>query len=294
MLHADKMKKYYQFAGIELEVHIPEKWMFEKDGQLAPFRVDHAENPHRLTFKFVYALSAPTGDMEAFSSKMREYQDGEKRVRYIGAVSKRWENAHIRAESGKTDTFVQVKASPQLKHISVRTVLDAMNVEHLVTENNGFIFHCSYIVYKDKAILFTAPSGTGKSTQADLWQKYRDAEIINGDRAAVRMVDGMIIADGIPFSGSSQYCENRSVEIAAIVYLAQSHQNSIRRLQGAEAFSRIWEGVSVNAWYKGDIERVSGVVQVIAKETPVYYLACKPDESAVIVLEEMLRKQGFV
>ncbi len=43
-------------------------------------------------------------------------------------------------------------------------------------------FHCSYILHQNRAILFAAPSGTGKSTQAALWEKYRGAEIIIGDR----------------------------------------------------------------------------------------------------------------
>ena len=56
------------------------------------------------------------------------------------------------------------------------------------------------IAFQNKAILFSAPSGTGKSTQADLWQKYvRGVEIINGDRAIIGIEDNGVKAYGLPF-----------------------------------------------------------------------------------------------
>jgi len=61
-----------------------------------------------------------------------------------------------------------------------------------------------------------------------------------------------------------------------------------------EAFSKIWEGVSVNTWITEDVEAVSNAVLHAATAIPVYHLACTPDESAVTVLEEALRKQGFI
>lgn len=144
------------------------------------------------------------------------------------------------------------------------------------------------------AILFTAPSGTGKSTQAELWKKYRNAEIINGDRAAVCVKEGKLTAEGIPFSGSSSYCSNRSVPLSAIVYLSQASETTIQILRGAEAFFKLWEGISVNSWVKEDVEHVSNVVQKVAEEIPVYHLSCTPDETAVTVLEEEFRKRGLV
>ena len=44
-----------------------------------------------------------------------------------------------------------------------------MGLEHLLATQRAVILHSAYIDYKGKAILFSAPSGTGKSTQAELW-----------------------------------------------------------------------------------------------------------------------------
>ena len=48
----------------------------------------------------------------------------------------------------------------------------------------------------------------GKSTQADLWNKYEGCEIINGDRSAITKKDGVWNAYGLPFAGSSRIYKN--------------------------------------------------------------------------------------
>ena len=284
------MEKYYHFAGVEVAVRIPDEWMYEDDRQLAPFRIVQAKSPHILTFEPVDMLNSPSGNLVVRIPGMRVYREGSSYARYIGSVEDGWETAYIRSLHGTSQSHAQVKVSEHISYIGVKTVLSAMGAEHLVAQAGGFVFHCAYIDIGGKAILFTAPSGTGKSTQAELWRKYRGAEIINGDRAAVCVRDG-VFAEGIPFCGSSSYCVNRTLPISAIVYLSQSPTTSIRKLCGVEAFLKIWEGVSVNTWDKDDMERVSGMVQQTAALIPIYHLACTPDQSAVIALEEALRKQ---
>lgn len=288
------MEKHYQFAGVEVTVSIPDQWMYEDDRQLTPFRVSQVNNPHTFRFEPVDSFPAPTGTLEAEVQHTRVYHEADNYVRYIGSVSNGWGKAYIRAEYGQKEHLVQVKVNEAVKYIGAKTVLNSFGVEHLVAGSGGFVFHCAYIEWNGTAVLFTAPSGTGKSTQAELWRKYRDAEIINGDRAAVCIKEGLLVAAGIPFSGSSSYCGNRTLPVAAIVYLSQAPETSIRKLRGAEAFSKLWEGVSVNTWNKTDMEHVLNVVQKAAEEIPVYHLACTPDKTAVIALEEALRKQGLV
>ena len=283
------MEKYYCFAGIEIAVSIPEKWMYEDDRHLAPFRVTQVNDPHVFTYMPVTSLSAPAGDMQALIPGVLVYRENEKSVRYIGAVTDGWEKAYIRTENEEKNHLVQVKLGESVAHVGVKTVLNSFALEHLLAANEGFVFHCSYIEWNGGAILFTAPSGTGKSTQAELWKELRDAQIINGDRAAVCMKEERIFAEGIPFSGSSSYCENRSLPLLAVVYLSQAPQTTIQKLRGIHAFYKIWEGVSVNTWDRKDVERVSEVVQKIAADIPVYHLACTPDETAVIALEEALK-----
>ena len=280
------MEKLYRFAGLEFRVEMEDALMYREERRLAPFAVESVEDPHHFRFEVVEELPEPTGNRITKQPTFAVYGLEDGHVRYIGSGE-----FALRAEHRGRKHFVQVKKNAYTHTIGTKTVLECMAIEHLIARNHGFIFHCSYIDRNGKAILFTAPSEKGKSTQADLWHELRGAEIINGDRAAVRLVDGVLMAEGIPFSGSSTYCENRSLPIKAIIYLGQAPETSIRKMRGYEAFARIWEGVSVNTWDKEDMEKVSHVVQTLAEQIPVFHLPCTPDESAVIALEKMLRKQ---
>ena len=285
------MERHYRFAGVEISVSMPEESVYENEYHLAPFAVEETADPHRFEFCLVDVLDSPTGNLLLDMPGFRIYTDGQQHMRYIGAVSQDWEGAYIRAHhSGKTH-HVQVKKEAVSGRIGTKTVLNAVEAEHLIAHAGGFVFHCSYIERNGKAILFTAPSGTGKSTQAELWKNLRGADIINGDRAAVRITDGKILAEGIPFAGSSKYCKNRSLPVEAIVYLGQAPETSIRRMRGYEAFARVWEGCSVNTWDREDVSLVSDAVKRLAESVPVYHLPCTPDESAVIALERALESR---
>lgn len=282
-------RRFYRFAGLEFSMEMLEEIFYTDDRSLSEFRVDAISEPHRFRFAFAEDLPEPQGTLLSPGANIRVYAWDDGRIRYIGGSQ-----PYIRAEHRGREHFILAKRSAYSGTIGVKTVLEAMGAEHLIAQNHGFIFHCSFIEYQGKAILFTAPSETGKSTQAELWHQYRGAEIINGDRAAVRLADGVLLAEGIPFSGSSVYCKNRSLPLSAIVYLGQAPKTTIRRLHGYEAFSKIWEGVSVNIWDRQDLEQVSAVVQKAAAEIPVFYMPCTPDEDAVRTLEEMLKKEEIL
>ena len=288
------MKKYYKFAGVELEIAIQEKWMYEDDKSLSEFRIEKVENPHRFQFEIVDQLSPPVENELVVFPDYRVYGNEKENIRYIGSVEKSWETAYVRATHRAKEHYVQLKASEYTKGFGVKTVLNAVETEHLVVEKSGFILHASYIEWNGKAILFTAPSGTGKSTQAELWHKYRKAGIVNGDRAAVRIVEEKAFAAGIPFSGSSSYCLNKTLPIASIVCLQKASVTNIQRIEGITAFQKIWGECTVNTWNKHDLNKVVDLMQLLIQIVPVYHLACTPDESAVIALENALKERESI
>ena len=91
-----------------------------------------------------------------------------------------------------------------------------------ISLRQALLLHASAVSYQEKAIIFTAPSGVGKTTQAELWKTHRNATIINGDKVFLTKDADRIIAWGSPWKGSSAYAENMGVEAAAIVVLEQA------------------------------------------------------------------------
>lgn len=150
------------------------------------------------------------------------------------------------------------------------------------------IFHASYIGYKGNGILFTAPSGTGKSTQAELWRVHRGAQIINGDKAGVRL-NGLPMAHGLPFSGTSQICKNVSLPLCAIVVLSQAPINSVRRLGPSEAVASLCPNLFADMTIPEEWNLALKLLLDLISTVPVYALACTPDVHAVEALEQAMK-----
>ena len=109
-----------------------------------------------------------------------------------------------------------------------------ISLPQLLLPFRTLVFHASYIGCAGGGILFTAPSGTGKSTQAELWRVHRGARVHNGDKAGVTLRETPM-AHGVPFSGTSKICENVSLPLRVVVVLSQAPENTVRRLGAAEA-----------------------------------------------------------
>lgn len=165
---------------------------------------------------------------------------------------------------------------------------ELFDLTHALLSYGVLLFHCAYILTPKGAILFTAPSGTGKSTQAELWKRHRGAQIINGDRAAIRVENGKAMACGVPFSGSSDCCENMTAPILAIVGLSQAKENDIHRLTGSVAVQELLHGVYRLPEHRDDTPQIVDLAIEISKCVPVYHLSCLPDEGAVVALEREL------
>ena len=155
-------------------------------------------------------------------------------------------------------------------------------------DDGALILHSAYMNYRGKAVLFSAPSETGKSTQANLWEKYRDTYTVNGDRSLlIRENDGWY-AYGWPICGSSEICRNEVYPIQAIVMLKQAKENKAYPLKGFQAMREVMEQITINTWDREFQIRVMDQLEKLLNEIPVYRLECNISEEAVKCLEEVL------
>lgn len=155
-------------------------------------------------------------------------------------------------------------------------------------QNHIIQFHSSLISHQNSGIMFLGPSGIGKTTQAELWNQYRDALIINGDIVFVQETEKNFLGWGTPWHGSSSYCENTSVPLRAMVVLKQAKENSIRELVGFEKVSEVSNHVFYPQWLENGMELCLETLDHLLTAIPVYELSCRPDEDAVRMTEETI------
>ncbi|MCR5484373.1 MAG: hypothetical protein K6F09_02145 [Clostridiales bacterium] len=157
---------------------------------------------------------------------------------------------------------------------------------------NGLLLHASAVAYENEAYLFSAPCGTGKSTHTSIWQKHfgKDkAVIINDDKPAIRLVNGIPYVYGTPFSGQFDISENISVKLKAITFLHRSDINTIKPMDGSKAiYSFLNQTIKPS---EPELKlKAYKTLDTILNSVPVFEMGCNMDEEAAEVAYKAMKE----
>lgn len=284
------MKRIFKIADIKLNIVTP----FDLNGgqDINLFEIYNNED-NKEQFKFNIEVNKLKDNEEkyiVFKNEVKKvyYKNNKYYWYYKIPTSKMWE---ICCE--EENKFSNVTINPiYIKYYeNIEYLISRLNIQGILLSKEVMILHSSFIIHNNQSILFTAPSGTGKSTQASLWEKYKGAEIINGDRSAIGTRNGEYFAYGLPFCGSSNICKNKEAPLKAIVVLKQAKENSVRRLSKIEAFKILLGQVAINRWNKKDMELAMTLIEELIEKVPVVMLSCRPDKGATDVLNDYLNNE---
>lgn len=170
----------------------------------------------------------------------------------------------------------------------MREIFKCVAWEVIMLQEQCLILHASYLKTPYGGIAFSGPSGIGKTTQAELWCSYREAEMLNGDKAILRKKGESWIGYGSPYAGSSQCYVNKHCELKYLFFLKQGKSCSLRKMPLTEAFKEIYAGITLNRWDVQYVQMACELVEKLAIDVPVYEFTCTPDEYAVEFLQKSL------
>jgi len=264
----------------EGDVYIPKNFLL--------FEVSQG-NTLEFTFylRIVEELPFINEEIRARRSDLIVYETKDGEARLIG--TKDQDNAYAlyrETSNQEADIFFAANAVESLHCDPVFTSMFAL--ERQMIKRQSLILHCAYMEYQGHAVLFSAPSETGKSTQAALWERYRGSHTVNGDRALLRKIDGVWHACGWPVCGSSEICQKGDFPIHAIVMLRQGKKNHVERLTGMHAFSQLYSQITINQWNREFVMKALELLDDLIKQVPVWQLTCDMTEGAVECLESAL------
>lgn len=227
---------------------------------------------------------AKRDNLVVFQTKQGEFR----RISFHGA--KEAYAVSLVGVDGTCHTWADIRYGSWMQFETVFVSMLALEKEMM--HAGAMLLHSAFMRYKDTAVLFSAASGTGKSTQADLWTKYRGTKTVNGDRSLlVREAEGWR-AYGWPICGSSEICHNENYPVRAIVMLKQAKENRIYPLKGFAALRAVMEQITINAWDSDFQNVVIDQLEHLLQEVPVYCLECDISEEAVNCLEQVLVSEG--
>lgn len=118
-------------------------------------------------------------------------------------------------------------------------------ISEAVLDHDAFLFHCSAVAVDGEAYLFTAPSGTGKSTHTRLWRERfgERAVMINDDKPLIRMEEGTFYVYGTPWNGKHHLSVNQKAPVKAICLLERGKTNYAQQISPAEAYPGLYRQI---------------------------------------------------
>ena len=157
-------------------------------------------------------------------------------------------------------------------------------------ERETLLFHGSAIAVDGVAYLFTAKSGTGKSTHTALWrQVFKDrAVMINDDKPLLKLTSDGVLVCGTPWNGKHGLGCNRMVPLKAICILERAEQNTIVPVDAVEALPMLLQQSFRTGTPNGTV-LLFDILDKLTKRVQLYRLGCNMDPQAAIVAYEGMK-----
>ena len=151
------------------------------------------------------------------------------------------------------------------------------------------LFHGSVVAVDGTAYLFTAKSGTGKSTHTRLWREvFGDrAVMVNDDKPFLQLTENGVIAWGSPWNGKHRLGNNIGVPLKAICILQRSEENWIKSIAPAEALPMLFQQ-SQRPRNPVNMPRYMELIDKLACRVEFYRMGCNMDPEAALVSYEAM------
>lgn len=153
----------------------------------------------------------------------------------------------------------------------------------ILKDYSGFFLHCSCLMYENEAYVFTAKSGTGKSTHARLWcETFKDkVTMINDDKPIIRLIDDTFYIYGTPWNGKHSISNNIKAPVKAIFYLHQANENKATLCDPLSAISKLLSQ-TILPDDKDVMNNLLNMLEKLVLKTPVFDLDCTISKDAVL------------
>lgn len=155
------------------------------------------------------------------------------------------------------------------------------------------VFHGSVLAYEGRAYLFTALSGTGKTTHSRLWLKnIPGCHILNGDKPLLRVTEDGVFACGTPWQGKEGYGCNEMLPLEAICVLERDRTNHIELISFRDGMNTLIQQTN-RPTEPALLIKTLDLIGKIGTGVKLYRLGCNmEDEAAFCSFEGMRADRG--
>lgn len=191
---------------------------------------------------------------------------------------------------GMEEILLEQKKSEQdnFSFAYLETLVALRKIAEHLPQKQCLLMHGASIAYQGKAYLFTAASGTGKSTHIRLWRKFlgKEVDIVNGDKPFLSIdksepnSQAHIRIYGTPWAGKENWQKNHNFQLHGICLLNRGKSNTIRKMTPTECLPLILNQIYLPA-STSSAECTLALIELLITSVPLYYLECDISEDAV-------------
>lgn len=155
-----------------------------------------------------------------------------------------------------------------------------------------FLMHGAVVAVGDKAWLFTAPSGTGKTTHINLWlNNIPGSYVVNGDKPLIHIGDECTVY-GTPWAGKEGMNRNVGVKLCGIVVLNRGAENHIEKVPMTQILPVLIQQ-SYRPKERVELEKTLSLLSRMGKKIPMYQLFCNMNPDAALTAYNVLNGEDY-
>lgn len=188
-----------------------------------------------------------------------------------------------RKMSARTDA-AEGRAASAYADAYLETVAVQRKISEALFDYDTLLFHGSAVAMDGRAYLFTARSGTGKSTHTRLWREVFGgrAVMVNDDKPFLRITNQAVLACGSPWNGKHRLSANLQVPLAAICTLERGAENRIEEIPPQDALLMLLQQ-SNRPQDAGKMPKYLELIDSLSQRLRFYRLQCNMDPQAAVV-----------
>lgn len=182
--------------------------------------------------------------------------------------------------------------------IGLIELIGKLPITEVLLAHDSMLLHSATVAFDGgsgtKCVSFTAPSGTGKSTQAYLWRDEFSAEVMCEDRTAILTGADGCTASTYPIDSRKTDYFYRCEKLGAIIVLQRGNENRIVRLDTRDAVKQLYFLIIANMTYSETSTLALQVLLRVARSVPVYLQTCCLGKESAYLLRKKLKDDGVL
>lgn len=186
------------------------------------------------------------------------------------------------AELEKDGSYACIYHTPPYTEPFATDLFHAVRVLFLYTAQRCgcYALHSASILYREKAWLFSGPSGMGKSTHTNLWKELYHTPVLNGDLNLLSLTDGSPVIYGIPWCGTSGIADTAAYPLGGIILLNRGEFDECQALLPDKKILLTAQRLISPAWTCAMLQCSLDFMAALAPHIQICLLKCTKNPSA--------------